>query len=63
MHLLRISTNITNGTNQIKPIKLMTNNVAIKVENLSKRYRIGQYGVLGLGGWVLGVRDEGNDER
>lgn len=40
---MRISTNITNGTNQIKPIKLMTNNVAIKVENLSKRYRIGQY--------------------
>jgi len=41
----------------------MSNDIAIRVENLGNRYRIGQYGVLGLGGWVLGVRDEGNDER
>ena len=37
--------------------------IAIRVEHLSNRYRIGAYGVLGLGGWVLGVRDEGNHER
>ena len=28
---------------RIKLVKPMTNNVAIRVENLSKRYRIGQY--------------------
>ena len=40
----------------------MNNDVAIKVENLSKRYRIGQYvgrvrGVLGLRYWVLATQE------
>lgn len=31
--------------------------IAIRVGNLSKRYRIGQYGVLGLRYWVLAPQE------
>ena len=45
MHLLRILTNPRNEANRTNKTNRepMNNNVAIKVEHLSKRYRIGQY--------------------